>query len=490
MKYIIFLLLVMIQLSVVSQEVLHTLEPGVKRASQFYESLSFIHKTSVSKGYFVALAEENNVHFYLFDKNWKNLSQFKENREWVADQGIYQNYKQYVTKSNIFFSPDFQPVGSINTAEKEFIIAFLRNHKMYFQKVDFNTNKSTNLELWEPSNKAKILHTFTFNNKVYWIAYGKKNEDSIELNRFDSTGQIETKSISIRRSTSMDNIFRPGSSLIGSDFIDNEKQTDLLKASARIKFYSQNNSFFIVSDEFRGKTQITAVNLDNFEETNYSIEHKPANNFSLISSQNSFLLNENLLQINVCEETFTFTIHNLLTKQQASYSFNKDQEIAFKNSEVMQYGRSLFTPAERKLNKTSQFIRKVDGSGLSVIATLINDSIQVTMGSSQMIQTGGGSMYMPGGSISTPGGKVPLPHMWVSSDVYNTITRTIFFKSLFNRTDLHHLNSPLSLDGKTKRVDEFYDKKTNHTVNPVIEGTDVIAGYLDRDTRKFFIVRF
>ena len=408
----------------------------------------------------------------------------------MADQGIYQNYKQYVTKSNIFFSPDFQPIGSINTAEKEFIIAFLRNQKIYFQKVDFNSNKSTNLDLWEPSDKAKILHTFAFNNKIYWIAYSKKNDDSIELNRYDSTGKIETKSISIGRSRSVDNIFRPGSSLIGSDFIDNDKQTDLLKASARIKFYAQNNSFYMVSDEIQGKTQITAVNLGNFEETNYSIEHQPANNCSLISTQNSFLLNDNLLQVNVCEETFTFTIHNLLTRRQASYSFNKNQEIAFKNSEVMQYGKSLFSPEEKKLNKTSQFIRKVDGSGLSVIATSVEDSIQVTMGSSQLIQTGGGSMYMPGGSISTPGGTVPLPGRWVSSGVYNTSTKTIFFKSLFNKTDLQHVNSSLPFDDKMKTIDEFFDKKTNHTVNPIIDGKDVIAGYLDRDTRKFFVVRF
>ena len=84
MKYFIFLLLEMIHLTVVSQEILHTLDPGVKKTNQFYESLSFIHKTSGSNGFFVALAEENNVHFYLFDKNWKNLAQFKENREWVA----------------------------------------------------------------------------------------------------------------------------------------------------------------------------------------------------------------------------------------------------------------------------------------------------------------------------------------------------------------------------------------------------------------------
>jgi len=490
MKYFATLLLAIMQLLVQSQQIIDTLDPGIRKAGQFYESLSFINKIPATNQFLIALAEENNVHFYLFDKNWKSVSQFKEKREWVDNQSFYQDYKQLMGRSNIFFSSDFQPVGSINTEDKQFIIAFLRDHKMFFQKVDFNSANSNNLDVWEPPKKSKILHAFAFDNRVYWITYNKKDEDSIELNRYNPTGKIETKSFSIRRLRTADKVYRPGSSSLGSDFIDNGKQTDLLKTSARIKFYAQNNFFYMVSDEIQGKTQITTVNLDSFEETNYSIEHTPAGNCSFISSQNSFLLNDHLLQVNVCEGTFTFTIQNLTDRKRSTYSFNKDQEINFRNSPVMQYGKSLFSPEERQLNRSSQFIRKVDGSGLSIMAAVADNTIEVTMGSSQLIQSGGGgSMFMPGGSISTPGGTVPLPGRWVSSGFYNTSTKTIFFKSLFYKADLQHIDASLPLDDKMKVVDEFYDKKSN-AVYPIIDGKDVITGYLDRDTKKFIIISF
>lgn len=488
MKFSILLLPVIMHFSVLSQETLTVLDPGVKKVSQFYQSLSFINKIAETKQFLVALAEENNVHFYMFDDTWKNLSQFKENREWVADQSVYQNYKQYMSKSNIFFSQDFQPIGSINNGDKQFIIAFLRNHKLYFQQVDFNAGKSKNLDLWESPNKEKILHTFSFRNKLYWITHRKKSDDVIDLNRYNADGRIESNKISIDQLRTASQIFRPGSSTIGSDFIENDRQTDLLKASARIKFYTQNNSLFIVSDEFQGKTKIAEVNLDNFEERNHSIEHKPAGSCRLISSQNSFLLNNYLFQVSVCEGTFTFTIHNLSDKKQTSYSFKKDQEIDFKNTEVMQYGKSLFTPDEKKLSKTSQFIRKVDGGGLGVLATLVDSNLEVTMGSSQIIQTRGGSMYMPGGSVG-PGGTVHLPGHWVTTGYYESYTKTILFKSLFNKTELQHVNSSLPLEDKTKAIDEFYDKKDHFALPPLIDGKSVIVGSLDRETKKFKIIR-
>jgi hypothetical protein len=99
-------------------------------------------------------------------------------------------------------------------------------------------------------------------------------------------------------------------------------------------------------------------------------------------------------------------------------------------------------------------------------------------------------MFMPGGSISTPGGTVPLPGRWVSSGFYNTSTKTILFKSLFYKADLQHIDASLPLDDKMKVVDEFYDKKSNNAVYPIIDGKDVITGYFDRDTKKFIIISF
>ena len=492
MKYFIAIQLVILQVSVLSQEPILTLDPEIKKANQFYESISFIHKASQLTEFILALAEENKVNFYLLDNTWRVINQFSGKREWVTYQSVYEDYNRYITKSNISFSKDFKSIGTINTGNKLFITAFQRNHNIYFQQLDFATGTSKNLILWKAPDTEKILHAFNFKNKFYWITYSKKKDDIINLYISNEAGKTQVKNYSIRNLITPAFHYSAGSSAIGSDFIDSDKKVDLLKASARIKFYAQNNSFYIVSDDIMGKTYITDVNLDNFEETNYFIEHKPACITGSISNQNSFLLKDHLLQVNVCNGTFTFRIINLSNKQEVTYSIDKNSEIHFKNSDMMQYGKTLFNPDEKKLNKTSQFIRKVDSEGLSVLAEVVDSAFEITMGSSEMIQTGGGgSSHIPGGSVTGPDGqRISLPGTWVSRDFYDQSTRTIFFKSLFDKNDLRHLDKALSPDDKLKLIDEFYTKRKVGAINHIINEGKVITGYYDKDLKKFIVIRF
>lgn len=482
MKYFVALLLVLWQPALSAQETILMLDAGPKRI------YSIIDKADGSNEFIIALAEENRVNFYLFDNNWKSIGQFNEKREWVAEQSVYEDYKRFSAKPNVYFSKGFESLGTISKASKQLITSFRRNQNVYFQQIDFTANKTTNLDLWKAPSKERILHTFNLNNKIYWITYGGKKDDDINLYSFDNNQEIEEKTFSIK------GLRRPGvyrgenRSAIGSEFIDNDKQTDLLESSARLKFYAQKNTLYIVSDDWMGKTIIEQIDLNNFQQTTTIIEQKPNGNPGKpISHQNSFLLNDHLLQVNVCNGTFTFRILNLNTKKEAIYSFDKSMEIEFRNTDVMQYGQGLFSAEEKKLNKPSQFLRKVDSEALSVMAQANDNGIEVTMGSSQLVRTRGGMTHVPG-AVSTPG--EVASGSWISTGFYDSETKTIFFKGLFDKNNYQHIKGELSLHDKMKQVDDFYDRRKESAVNPLIIDETIFSAYYDKDSKKFILVRF
>ncbi len=112
---------------------------------------------------------------------------------------------------------------------------------------------------------------------------------------------------------------------------------------------------------------------------------------------NSYLYGDKLFQITGNQKEMRFQVMDLNTEKILKKLYlEKDGDIAFKNSPIIQEGGTYSPNRVREMEKTSKFLRKIsaDDIGLAVIPN--ESGYQITMGGNKRLTSGGGAMAMPG----------------------------------------------------------------------------------------------
>ena len=489
-------LLLLFSLLSFAQEHILELDINIANKNEFLHERSFIDPVLNGQQFFLSLPCKNKLGLYLLDNNGKIISSFNKNRESTADSsGSATDEDSSPIQKDIFFRKNFSPAGSISTGTNKILCAFTESdHAIYFNDIDFNARQLSAREEWDASKKERLLFCFSYANRFFWITVNKKSLTTLKLYRYDAYGKTDTMSVLL--DTFFPTEMTPGTHYWSNEtsLVHPERITTLLQSSLRGKFILQGNKLYIVSDENTAFTDISIVDLDTLSFQQFDVDYPlPPGTITAtgLINHNSFIAGDLLLQSNIQNNIFSFSIGSLQDRaQKKMYHFSKSDEINLNNGPVMQYGTAMDPKEEKELTKTRQFIRKVNGKGLAILAGFHENKLQAQIGSSELVSGGGGGgmIYMGGSSFSTPGGMVSMPGHWTSfgGGGYRS-TRTVFFFSVFDKTNFEHLTNSEPAADKIKKLDDLLDKNSRHLNDPVQAGNRIISGYLNTDSKKFIL---
>jgi hypothetical protein len=178
-----------------------------------------------------------------------------------------------------------------------------------------------------------------------------------------------------------------------------------------------------------------------------------------------------------------------------SYFVMKDEDIAFKNTAIIQEGNETFFGSKysRELDKTRQLLRKmVDGDALIMATVNSSNQVELSIGSYKILNNRGGpgfSMGMGGTSFGV-GSATPLTFP-TGNFARNNWTKSARFKMLLNAETSEHITGDVGMSINEKI--EAYTK--NIKIPAEAENLFVCNGkyyyaYYDRREKTFSVVEF
>jgi len=273
---------------------------------------------------------------------------------------------------------------------------------------------------------------------------------------------------------------------------------DVHRLLSRCKIYYHDKIIFI-SNEHHQSTFITEVNLLTGETKHKVFNQVATGNIPKVvkvTSFNSFLYNNVLVNGNLYNETLSLSFYNYdngnLLK---NYLTPEDDTINFKNGPIVSRER-------RELTKTSEFIKKaiIGGWAFTLAATAKDETALVVQTYSEQGGGGGGgfSPGMPGSSFSTPGGVISTPGLpghftSFGSGITGSPTTAInsHFKCIFNPGTFEHIEKN---DDDVKSVGEKTDDELNKSgkkeaISTFVKDNYLYLGFYDSSNETYTIAR-
>jgi hypothetical protein len=276
--------------------------------------------------------------------------------------------------------------------------------------------------------------------------------------------------------------------------IEPEILTPLTESSNKIKCYTNPESIIITSDENVKFTQLIRIDLESGKPELKIFKQKNIAGDDVNS--NSFLIDEKLFQITLDANKIFVMVKNPDDKIISEYSAAESEPITFKNSDVVR--QSSYSGSKRVLEKTSQFLKKINNSKCAISSYKLNGNYLLTIGSvSNERANGGGMGMMPMGGMGFGGGS-PRFVMSFSPIYFNNASnyfdsyanrKVVYLNSLLN-SDAKHIDGEvpeLAFDKMKKFIERFYDftAQTVYKINGAY-----YLGYYNKMTKQYVIRQF
>lgn len=353
-------------------------------------------------------------------------------------------------------------VGS-SYADNVFTLFFTNNSGSKYScvRVDFDTNlyiisEDLNLDL-----KKEKLISYVENDGAFYALSILKNSSILKLYHFSNEGDVSSKLFDLSKE-----VFETDNNLTltlyallfgkhsdnSFEAIDSNIPNALETTSALTKVFVNDNVLQLTNNTFKKQTYLIDINLQTDAFSYSSIENKKFDKKNLRSNFNSFVLNNLFCDIYSTTDDITFNLYdrqdNTLIK---NFNIVAGDSISFKNSPIIH--EIVNTNSIRDLEKTSRFIRKVNGSNIGVSAYPYGENYVVILGASEKIQSG--EFAMIGGLL---GG-------FVGAAIFSA------FDS-YNRT-------------QSTRIECLFDKEFNHIEGSIPEnGFDLINTFIKENNLK------
>lgn len=258
------------------------------------------------------------------------------------------------------------------------------------------------------------------------------------------------------------------------------------------KLYWMRDTLFLLMNKYqRGVTAVFAFDMRNKKVDFRKITHNNAQGFDPATHEyvdNSMLLDGKLYFVSAEELKLNVQVRDFYSgKLLHEYSAAKEEDIAFKNTPIIQEG-SFYHPGARELGKTRQLLRKML-SGSAVLVATREDSGRVcmTIGAWQKMPSGGGGMsMMPGGGMGGMPVFVPTGGFYRGSAV-----RSSRFKMQVDSSTLQYVPGDLTAD-IGDRIEE-YTKKISippQGENLFTNDGKYIYAFYNRDEHKLMLTSF
>lgn len=354
---------------------------------------------------------------------------------------------QLLTTTGVYVAPDEEFLGGFISHNK---ISFLFNKTHDRQIFNWVYNMDSNsfgsfLIPFDLKGKKTLGHIGVGN--FYYITAEKK-APVINVFEFRTNGSIDQQDYDLSNAgthhfdrnelwQALSKTGGIGSRDVDISVVQTEAGCSIEDANAPNKIYCRNDTLLLLMDNQIGSTQIFSFDLARKKIDYRSIEREgitSANNG--IAEQcvyNSFLSEDKLYYVFADEKSLSLVINNFSDgKEIARFSAGREEEIAFKNTPILQDGGGTIysANAKRELDKTKQFLKKLL-AGRAVITAYRNqyDQSEITVAAyKQMQNTSGGWTSFGGGAPVYTGG--------VSSS-WKRVTR---FKSIVDTKTLQHIS--------------------------------------------------
>jgi hypothetical protein len=262
------------------------------------------------------------------------------------------------------------------------------------------------------------------------------------------------------------------------------------------KLYINNDKIYLTLDINTEDTKLITFNLaDNSTEVNNFLHDTINGNNNLDVNSNSYLFGDNILQIIGSSNEIIIKAVNRDSKSLIKkYRISKSQEIDFKNTSLLQEGgTTTFTNnSNKELNNSEQILRKISNSSIGISAYVMQDMIELTIGGYKEVEhtnTSSSTTFMTGPNNNS------VPLMNYHNPLFNsytkyTNTRTVYFKSLLDKTSFCHVTDSIPNNAFDK-IKIFESHNDNIKSKTIFRLNDYyVFGYYDTQAGNYYFRRF
>jgi hypothetical protein len=423
----------------------------------------------------VFLVDLFSVHGLLFDRDYRLINEIEGERP----------------KGN------FSDVLGCSLSDGSYNLFYSSSNHKTLTSVSYSYNtksvKQNTIEL--PLKKENFATAVSFNGKFYFLT-SVRGKSILRLYSFKDGSQYEARTYDFS-----DKHFFSSPLIMTLDDalnkrvveVDNQSPNAIDLTSKKSKLYAFGDKIVLTLDNKISGTNVITIDLKSLDATFNFFRHAVFDcGETAPVSTNSYIHNNLLYQMKVCPSEMRVQIRDLLTGTTIKeFKTQRDEEISFRNTPIMQEKEASLLDPERELPKTAQFLRKVARGDAGLCAYISNSELELIIGGIK--KTEGGPVALPtftqGSSIQTPYGLVTNPYNPTFGGFMSYLnTKSVYFRCRLEPETFAHQPGAMSLKGNAfDRIQQFIDgqKKEDLTARTVFRknGVYFLAYYIKDDNR-------
>jgi hypothetical protein len=388
---------------------------------------SYLIKDDSNGSYLSFLKYEKELHAYKFD-NDKNLkgkivsSPFRKKYIHIIGHAFQDNEILIVLKNK-------------------------RGNKLLCITYNFMTESSSQVEHSIPLMSEKFVQSFNIYGRCFVFTRG----DDCELNRYEfKTGRTKLKhNINLKVTLSSQNHEQTRLSEYFTDYsfntisqeipkINNNLPQNLKVASSQVKMYEFEDGFIWTLDKYDDHTLMLDFSYPDFEP---KVNYIPKQEFSEGGVKtNSYLFEDKIAQLVTSSKKLSIEIKTIANENKIlkGFRFSKNENIAFKNTSIIQIENLDGEITEEFYDNTSKYLRKITDEATGLHVYKKDSTFVMTVGGIKL-PTISSSAYSDIGLnvIETPENST----LSLNSTLYSTKqfshTITTMFKTILNLDFVH-----------------------------------------------------
>ena len=276
-----------------------------------------------------------------------------------------------------------------------------------------------------------------------------------------------------------------GSFSLKVDKIDSDSPNSIEGTTENIKFYPGKSGFLLTSETDK-HTLLFDISTKDLTYSLTRIERPKLPEKS--PNSNSFIIDNKIFHISSTKNQMLFSVTSLDGKKELkNILINKDEEINFKNTPIIQEGGAY--KSYRELDKTSKFLRRLGRENIGIAVTKSKNDYIVTIGAKVDIPSGGMMMSGFGMPLATAGAFTVTfnPTSFAYSSYSGTKATRI--KCLFDY-DFNHIdgNIPENVFDRIRNMSDEIKNKDAETVFKL--NNHYVWGFYDKKTDKYILYQF
>lgn len=431
--------------------------------------------------YYTVLEEEKTTYAFKYNKNKVLLGQ-------ITSEGLKRKYKEII--GHIIKGNQLILIQKNNKGNKFAYIKYdFANQTTIEEEYDIDDRSDRFVEGFITSDYFIMFTVNIYDNKLKrWKFFidGTYKTDIIPLNSILKSINSDIKQVGYYLVES-----QGLSSVVQMSKVNNKIPNNLEITTELNKMYENKDSFYWTIDHEKEFTILI-----NFKSPDFypEVDLIPMPELDKLSNKsNSFIFENKIAQVVSNNKEMVVEIKSLKKPYQLikKLQVNKDDDIPFKNSAILQEGSAYSFGATRKMEKTSKLLRKMssDKNGISILK--INNLYHATIGGTRPQNTGGG-MMMPGF------GAMPVTQFGAVTMSYNPTfyaygtyasTGSTRIECLFD-TNFNHVpgDIPENVFDKIDDFKEILDGYKTESVNFIDD--NVIFGYWEPKAQMYFFKVF